>query len=194
MPAFFCFLATVFSLLLAFSANGQKLSANNGIVKLYSKAPLSEIKGKSEELAGAINLKNRRVAFSVLIKSFDFTQTAMESQVNDRFLESKKHPKATFSGVIKESFDFNKAGTYPVTARGKLTIHGETRDRTIKGTLISDGNSLQLTSGFPVILTDHNIKIPRLLTESVTNEIAVDVRIKLLPEKVAQPDLKKNAK
>jgi hypothetical protein len=187
MPAFLKTLATVLLLQFALPIKAQIYKAGNGKVNFFAKGPISNLAGESDKLAGSLNNRTRQVAFSVFIKSFAFRQALMKSQFNEQYMESDKHPKATFSGVILEKADFSKPGTYPVTARGKLSIHGETRERTIPGTLVSDGKTIRLTANFPVSLPDHNIKVPRLAIETVTSEVAVHLNIILQPAPAATP-------
>ncbi|KAA9331179.1 YceI family protein [Adhaeribacter soli] len=187
MPAFLKTLTTVLLLQLALPMQAQIYKAGNGRVNFFAKGPLSNLAGESDKLTGSLNNRTRQVAFSVPVKSFAFRQSLMKSQFNEQYMESDKYPKASFTGVILGNADFSKPGTYPVTARGKLTIHGETRERTIPGTLVSDGKTIRLTANFPVSLPDHNIKVPRLAVETVTSEVAVHLNITLKPVPAANP-------
>jgi polyisoprenoid-binding protein YceI len=80
-----------------------------------------------------INTTTGEIAVKVPIKSFVFENGLMQEHFNENYLESDKHPFATFKGKINESIDWTKPGNYPVSATGKLNLHGVERDQTIKG-------------------------------------------------------------
>jgi polyisoprenoid-binding protein YceI len=102
--------------------------------------------------------------FSILIKSFEFENDLMQEHFNDDYLESHKFPKSEFKGQIVNlnSVNFKKAGIYPVTVRGRLTLHGETKEIETKGTIAVNGDNLIVNSSFPVVLEEFKIKIPSL--------------------------------
>ena len=53
----------------------------------------------------------------------------MEEHFNENYMESNTFPKANFKGTITDlgKVNFSKDGTYPVTVKGDLTIHGVTK-------------------------------------------------------------------
>ncbi|MDJ1485940.1 hypothetical protein QNI16_36000 [Cytophagaceae bacterium YF14B1] len=60
-----------------------------------------------------------------------------------------------------------KEGTYDVTAKGTLELHGVSRERTLKGKLTISNGQLILVSDFDVRLTDHKIEVPTLVMAKV---------------------------
>jgi polyisoprenoid-binding protein YceI len=130
-------------------------------------------------MSGAIRANTRELAFSVPMKTFHFKKSLMEEHFNERFLHTDKYPKATFTGNIVENIDVSKPGTYNVTAKGKLTIHGVTQDRTIKGVIVSDGNTLQLKSDFKVKVADHKITIPKIVFQHIAETVDVNLDMTL---------------
>ncbi|KAA9331263.1 YceI family protein [Adhaeribacter soli] len=160
---------------LSIQAQAQVFMGANGNISFYSKAPLEDIEAHSREMSGAIRANTRELAFSVPVNTFQFRKSLMQQHFNERYMESDKYPKATFTGKINETPDLTQPGTYPVTATGKLTIHGVPQDRTIQGTLVSDGNKLQLTSDFKVKVADHKITIPRVVFHNIAE--VVDVKL-----------------
>lgn len=169
------FSVAVFLLFFSVSGQAQIYLSNNGKVSFYSKAPLEDIEAHSQQMGGVVKADTREVAFSMPIKSFKFRKSLMQKHFNEKFMESDKYPKATFTGKLVDNTNLSQPGTYNVSVQGKLTIHGVTKDRTIKGTVVSDGNILQLTSDFKVRVADHQIKIPRLVFENIAE--VVDVKL-----------------
>ena len=62
----------------------------------------------------------------------------MQEHFNENYIESDKYPKSDFKGAIVNSADINfkKNGTYDAKAKGKLTIHGVTKDIEADGKII----------------------------------------------------------
>jgi polyisoprenoid-binding protein YceI len=78
--------------------------------------------------------------------------------------------------VIVENIDFTKDGTYDVTLKGTLDMHGVKQAREIKGKLtIKNGAPVRATATFIVKLVDHKIKIPKAVVMNIAEEIKVDV-------------------
>lgn len=122
------------------------------------------------------------VAFVITIRDFEFEKKLMQEHFNEKYLESEKYPKATFQGVVKNFYPAT-SGVQTVTAIGKLTIHGVTREVTISGTLENQNNTLQLHSKFVVVLQDYRVEIPQLLWQNIAEQVEVTVSLTMSPFK-----------
>ena len=170
------------SLLWKTAVQAQQLySAAAAEVAFFSDAPLEDIEAVCKTGQSLINTATREVAVKIPIKSFKFPNSLMEEHFNENYMETEKYPHATFKGRINENIDFNKPGTYPVTATGRVNIHGVERDQTIKGTLTVAPNQLNLEAKFDVLLTDHKIKIPEVVFMKIAEKIAVTTKFNYKP-------------
>jgi hypothetical protein len=164
------------------TAPAQNLfSAQNGNVSFFSKAPLEDIEARNGKGQSVINTSTGEIAVKVPIKGFVFENGLMQEHFNENYMESDKFPFATFKGKINEPIDWGKEGSYPVSATGKLNIHGVERDQTIKGKLDVGSGKLQLDADFSVALADHNIEIPSLVFQKIAEKIAVNTRFVYQP-------------
>lgn len=146
----------------------------SGKLSFFSETPLENISATSNSVISAINPSNRNVAAVVTISTFKFKNALMQEHFNEKYLESDKYPKATFSGIINETVDLMTPGTYQVSVTGKLTIHGVEQNRTIKGTITIDAAmKLSLKSEFEVKLVDHKIQVPELVFQKIAEVITV---------------------
>jgi hypothetical protein len=171
-------LLTVFCLaFFAFPVQGQIYLGTNGNVSFFSKAPLEDIEAHSTQMSGVVKPDLRELAFSMPVKSFLFKKSLMQEHFNEEYLETDKYPRATFAGKILENVDLSVPGTYKVNVQGKLAIHGVSKDRTLTGTVVSDGNKLQLDSEFKIKVADHNVTVPKLVFENIAE--VVDVKLKM---------------
>ena len=106
----------------------------------------------------------------------------MQEHFNENYMESERFPYATFKGKINEKVDFNKPGTYNVTASGDLNVHGVSRKRTLIGILRVTDSGMLMETKFDILLADHNIKIPRLVFNKIAERIAASVNISYVPQ------------
>src|SRR5690606_36212810 len=86
-----------------------------------------------------------------------------------------KYPDAKFIGSINETIDWKKDGIYPVTDSGKLNIHGVEKDRTVAGTLSIKDGVISINSQFDISCSDHNIKIPSMMSEKIAEIVTVTI-------------------
>ncbi|MEQ1744958.1 MAG: YceI family protein [Saprospiraceae bacterium] len=162
---------------------------DNGTVIFTSDAPLEFIQAKSNKLRGILDTERKTFAWTVDIATFDgFNSPLQRNHFNENYLETSEHAKASFAGKIIEEIDFQKNGSYPVRAKGKLTIHGIEQERIIKGTLELRDDKIRVQALFTVPLTDHDISIPKIVYQKIAEEIAVSVEAVL----VRSPQVAKN--
>ena len=149
-------------------------------VSIASNAELELIKASSTEAQGIIDPATNQFAFSVPISSFiGFNSDLQRQHFNDNYLEGSKFPKASFSGKIIEQVNYTKDSVYIVRAKGELDIHGQKQTRIIKARLAVKNNGLQIDADFNVPLADHNISIPRIVSQKIATEIDVKFRATL---------------
>src|ERR1043165_4869517 len=146
-----------------------------GTISFFSETPVEDIDATSNLAVDAINIKTKDVFFKVRMESLTFKKALMEEHFNENYMESDQYPYATFKGKIDQDIDLTKDGTYQVTVTGVLTIHGVDQTRTIPGTIVVNGQSLDVTSNFDVKVADHKIRIPSIVTEHVAESVNVKV-------------------
>ncbi len=155
-------------------------TSNNGVVNFRSEAPFELINASSKELKGAIDLSKNNFAFRIRIRSFEgFNSPLQKEHFNENYMQSEQFPEASFSGKIIETIDYSSKGKYTIRAKGKLTIHGVDQERIIKSEIEVTGNSIRISSNFSIMLSDHNIPIPRVVKEKLANEILVSINTEL---------------
>lgn len=160
------------------SISAQDLyKATDGEISFFSEAPVENISAINKDVKALINAKNNEVAFIVTNVGFKFEKPLMEEHFNENYMESHKYKVSVFKGKIIDEIDFTKDGTYEVTAKGTLDIHGVTVEREIKGTLTISNGKINLTTEFDVALKDHKIKIPKVVVKNIAEVIKVTVNI-----------------
>lgn len=159
----------------------DKFFTKSGKIEFFSSAPLEDIEAKNNTAAAVLDTKSGALQFSVLMKGFEFEKALMQEHFNENYVESDKFPKADFRGTVTNNGDvaYTKPGTYTARVKGKLTMHGVTRDVETTGTIKVNGTDLRIASTFNVLLSDYGIKIPQLVKDKISNTVKVTVDCKL---------------
>lgn len=161
----------------------QVYKTSTGSVKFHSHTDVEDIDGSNSTVAAAMSAAGA-VEISIAINSFQFKKALMQKHFQENYMESSKFPNSTFKGKITNmsAVNLSKNGTYAVSVTGKLTMHGVTKEITIPGTVVVNGNKVTLISDkekFKVKPADYGIKVPAANAASVAEEIEIDVNCEL---------------
>ena len=157
--------------------SAQLLMSRNGTISFHSHTFLENIDAVNEHVMSVIDCSNKNLAFSCLMKQFLFHKKLMQEHLNENYVESDKYPKATFSGSYTEEVPFDKDGTYNITVKGKLTIHGVTKVIEQPATLTIKGGIITGITSFKVNPTDYNIEIPFIVRNKIEKENTVKIKV-----------------
>ena len=184
MKRIFLTLVLTFALFTAIKAQG-KYFTKTGKISFFSKASLEDIEAKNGAVTAVLDTRTGALQFAVLMKGFEFKKALMQEHFNENYVESSKYPKADFKGVVVNNSEvsYSKPGTYPTKIKGKLTMHGITKDVETTGLISVEPTQLKATSTFNVQLSDYGIKLPALVKDKVSNTIKIIVDTKLEPLK-----------
>jgi polyisoprenoid-binding protein YceI len=174
-----CFLL-LFCLMPAWMCHAQKYRAEQAFISFFSDAPMEDILATNTKAASIFNAENNDIVFSVAIRDFQFEKKLMQEHFNEKYLESGKFPKATFSGKLL-NFDPSNPALQTVTAKGKLTVHGITKEVDITGTAQA-GDKIVLKSKFTIALADYKIKIPQLVWQNIAERVEVTIEFTYKPQ------------
>jgi polyisoprenoid-binding protein YceI len=146
-----------------------------------SNAQLELISARSTETQGIIDPATNQFAFTVNVQSFKgFNSDLQRQHFNDNYMETSKYSKASFTGKIIEQVNYSLDSVYTVRAKGELDIHGQKQTRIIKAKLSVRKSDIQIDTDFNVPLADHNISIPKIVSQKIATEIDVKFRATLV--------------
>ncbi|WP_207491849.1 YceI family protein [Aridibaculum aurantiacum] len=174
----------IFLLPLSFLAaqGGKVFITNSGKIAFQSDAPYELIKASSNNLSGALDVAKKEFAFKVRVETFEGFNSALQREhFNENYMESNKFPEARFAGKIIEDVNLLQDGHFSVRAKGILTVHGVPQERIIKSDLTIKDGKAHIKSEFTVLLSDHNIPIPKVVKDKLASEIKVEVNCQLQP-------------
>ena len=170
-------LFTIFILTATISLNAQKFFTKNATITFQSKGPLETIEGTNKTTTAVIDSKAGAIAFSVIVKGFVMEKQLMQKHFNENYMESDRYPKATFTGAYTGEVIPGKEGIYNVVVKGKLTIHGVTRDIETPATLQIASGKLLGRCVMTIKPEDYNIKIPTVVRDKIAKEVSLNIQI-----------------
>lgn len=164
----------IFSFGMVSFAQGRKITKTGEIIFEASVISFEPVKAKNETVTCILNTETGEIASLALIKGFRFKIALMEEDFNENFIESDRYPKATFKGKI-EGFNWNSIGTSPkeFNLKGKLELHGKSKEITTIVILKKIGDGLEIISDFNVNSEDFNIKIPKIVSKKVSKNVNI---------------------
>jgi hypothetical protein len=150
-----------------------------------SKSAMEKVEASNKSGTCVLDTKTGNLQFAILMKGFEFERALMQEHFNENYVESSKFPKSDFKGQIVNNSEINysKDGTYPAKVKGKLQIHGETKDVEAAGTVIVKEGKVLTNSNFTILLSDYNISIPSLVTDKISNSVIITIDCSLDPLK-----------
>jgi uncharacterized protein YdeI (BOF family) len=158
----------------------------NGKIHFDCTTPSSpeSIDGTNDKATSIIDAGTGAIEFALLMKAFHFEKALMEEHFNENYVESDKFPKASFKGTVTNmsSVTLSKDGTYQVTVKGQMTIHGVTKEVSAPGTLTVKGGAITgAKSEFKITLADFDVTIPSVVKDKVASQAKITVDLNYQP-------------
>lgn len=177
------------AVILAFAAAKaqDKQFTKTGKINFDATAPKSpeNIDGVNKSVICVMDTKSGAIQFSLMMKGFEFDRALMMEHFNENYVESDKYPKAEFKGTItnNSAVNYTKDGTYAVKVKGKLTMHGQTKDVDADGKITVKAGKINAASDFIVLLEDYKISVPTLVADKVSKTATIKIDCSLEPLK-----------
>ncbi len=160
-------------------------------VRFISDAPLEDFEGVTnridgflflagEGLGGETDLRESEFYFEVDLASLDTGMGLRNRHMRENYLEVEEYPYATFSGRVT-SLRTSGSGRYRAVARGSFSVHGIEREREIECSVEASGQPLRVQCAFQVLLSDHDIPIPKLMFMKIDEVMELDLDFFLSP-------------
>ena len=136
-----------------------------------------DIDGVNRSTTSVFDAVSGQLEFAVLVKGFEFKRALMQEHFNENYMESDKYPKSVFKGKITniDKVNFQKDGSYPVTVKGILDMHGVKKEIETTGTFKVTGETVNSDASFTVLLADYNIAIPSLVKDKISKTVTIKV-------------------
>jgi polyisoprenoid-binding protein YceI len=168
-------MAVIFCAAFSLQSSAQTFVGKNMKLTIFSSTPIEDIRAASNSVSGVLISKTQELAVQIPIKSLDFEKKLMQEHFNENYMESDKFPMAKFKGIISPVIDFTKDGTYAVSVKGVLNVHGIEQARTISGNINIKNGSVGIASSFDVATANHKIEIPKLVFAKIAEIIKINI-------------------
>jgi len=173
------FLSIAGALLIQTAQAQDKYTLQKTEIVFESKTPVETIRAVNNNVQGIVVTSKNKFLVRVPIQAFSFKRRLQQTHFNENYMESDKFPNATYRGVLEGNYDLKKDGEYKVTTKGDLTIHGVKKARTVPATITVKGGVATLKTNFLVKPKEHGIKIPKIVTKKIADEINVNIKAEL---------------
>lgn len=168
------------------AASASKFFTKTGKVYFSATSSMEAIEATTNKTTAVIDLAAGKMEVKLLVKSFHFEKALMEEHFNENYMESGKHPNATFVGDIVDAKSVNlaKNGNYNVKVKGKLTLHGVTKDVETTAIIgVAGGAVVSGKADLLIKVVDYNISIPTPVKDKIAKEVKISIDLALQPLK-----------
>ncbi|KUJ61772.1 hypothetical protein AR687_11170 [Flavobacteriaceae bacterium CRH] len=165
-------LFTVFSVLAQ-----DKFKTNSAVINFEASVPFfEEVKAVNRSVLIVLEPKTSKFICTVIIKDFHFKLDLMQEHFNENYLESHRYPKAVFKGKIVK-FDMEDINEIEkeYLIKGKLAIHGKSKEVEVKAFIKKVKDGIQIVSDFPISVSDFNIQIPQKIGSKIAMTANTDL-------------------
>lgn len=158
-------------------------------VQFVSDAPLEKITGVGHAVRGDVELDPAALQQTKGKIELDVASIKTNVDLRDEhlrgpdWLDAAKYPKIKFEIKQVEGAGALKPGeAAELKVHGKLSMHGVTRDEVAAVKVRwSDSDGAKVQAQFKVNLTNYKISVPSLVRLKVSDEIALNVMLKIKP-------------
>lgn len=163
----------------------DKFFTKNGRISFVSKGNIETIEANHKSITCVLDSKTGNIQFSVLMRGFEFRKALMQEHFNENYVESDKYPRSEFRGQVtnNSAIDYTKDGVYDAKVKGKLTIHGVTKDIETNGKITVKGGKPQANATMAILLADYKISIPGIHRENINNNVTITIDCAMEPLK-----------
>ena len=155
-----------------FESKQSQFIARQGQITFFSYTSVENIEAKNNQVLSILDVEKQEIAISMLMRAFIFKKDLMYEHFNESYIESDIYPKASFEGKIID-FDSKEIDTQTKIIRGKLRIHGITKEIDIKASINNEDGNYVISGEFEVSVKDFQIKIPPILSSNIAKTISV---------------------
>jgi hypothetical protein len=158
-------------------ASAQVYYTKNGSISFFSKTSLEDISADNNQVISVLNITTGVLEFSALNYAFQFPKAKMQEDFDENYMENNKYPKSTFKGTITDVSSINSLndGSYNVSVKGDLAIHGVTKNIITPATITIKDGKISATTSFKILIKDYNIKVPTIVTDKIAESIEITV-------------------
>jgi hypothetical protein len=151
----------------------DKMRTSIGVINFEASVPFfEEVNAVNKAVIMVMEPGTSSFVCVAVMRDFRFKMDLMETHFNENYIESDRYPKAIFKGKIGK-FDMKDINEIPkaYTIKGKLQIHGKTKEIEVSALLKKVAGGIEIISDFPLNTDDFNIKIPSMIESKISKRV-----------------------
>jgi polyisoprenoid-binding protein YceI len=159
-------------------------------VQFVSDAPLEKITGVGHQLTGDVDLDPAAIASTK--GTLELAVASIKTNIDLRdehlrgpdWLDAAKYPKIKFEiKKVEGAVALAPNQSVDLKIHGKISMHGVTRDEVATAKVRwNPTDGAKVTAQFKVNLTNYKVSVPSLVRLKVSDEIALNVMLKIKPK------------
>lgn len=173
-------LFTLFITSLCWGQSASRVITKQGQVSFFSHTQVEDIEAVNNQVLSVVDFSTAEVAVSMLMRAFVFKKALMQEHFNESYIESDIYPKSTFEGKILD-FEPSLPDTQTKLVKGKIEIHGVSKELEIKTKIENVQGNITLSGTFDLNVADFKIKIPPIVAGNISKTIEVSFRFEYQP-------------
>lgn len=138
--------------------------------------------GRTSKVTGKMTINGSSVdvaAFEVDMTSLKSDEGNRDNQFNNRIMETKTYPTATFE--LMSPIDLGKVPAdgeeVTATASGQLTIKDQTKDVELELTAKKEGDTISVLTSYSIVFADWNIDDPSFGPAQVEDNALLEIKL-----------------
>ncbi len=159
----------------------EKWSTQTGSLSFEASVPFfEEIKANNTNVNCTLDSRKGSIQSWVYIRDFQFKKDLMRTHFNEIYMESDKYSRAIFKGKIL-NIDLNTIDSKvrKIVIKGKINIHGKSKDIVVGGVLRKSMNRIFIQSDFVLHTDDFKIKISSMILPKISKEVRIHLDVSL---------------
>lgn len=172
-------------LMVSASVSAQKYFTKTGTTEFKASVDAFEpVEAINKSTTIVLDVSNGNIAGLLFVKAFHFEIALMQEHFNENYMDSDKHPKATFKGTL-EGFSMDKLldSDTEFNLKGTLTIRGIVKKISTTVRINKQDEAITLKAEFSVQPQDFDIKIPSIVREKIAESINIALNYELTEKK-----------
>ncbi|MDZ7722468.1 MAG: YceI family protein [candidate division KSB1 bacterium] len=156
-------------------------------VRFISDAKVETFDGVTGQIDGYVVwdndavLVNNKFYFEVELQTLDTGIGLRNRHMRENYLETETYPYATYEGTITEIDSAAIDSGFIAFTEGTFSVHGVEKPLEMEVQVTPDDDQYQAYSEFQVLLSDHYIKIPKLMFLKLSEIIQLQVKVYMQP-------------
>jgi len=159
-------------------------------VRFISRASIEEFDGVTDRIDGFVFLEEPGLEpgsaagrsefyFEVDLASLETGISLRDRHMRDNYLEVREFPWAVLEGEVG-SIERMQGG-WRIAAVGDFTVHGVSRRTSVPCEVAEDGAGYRVFCAWDILLSDHDIEIPKMMFMKLASEIRLELSFRLEP-------------